>query len=73
MRRETFDDCSISADQKLCEIPFNLLTQKTALFFFEPVKERSGMRTIDIDLGKSRKGCSVVKAAKAIDEMLSEK
>ena len=24
--REAFDDCSVSADQKLCEIPFNLLT-----------------------------------------------
>ena len=67
MWREAFDDCSFSANQKLCEIPLDLLTQKTAFFFFEPVKERSGMRTVDIDLSKSRKGRSVVKTAKAVD------
>ena len=52
--------------RKLCEIPFDLSPRRPP-FLFEPVKEWSSMRTVDINLSKSRKARSIVKAAKVVD------
>ena len=54
---ESLDDISLLVDQKLLEVPCDLgAVAITRLFRFEPLVERGGTITVDLDLVEHREG-----------------
>lgn len=61
-------DLAVAADQELLKVPLDALHSKDArLALLQPLVQRVGLVTVDVDLAEDRKGDAVVDLAEALN------